>query len=285
MTKYFVQKLYKMDFRHTKEAIKEGPTYTINSEKLCTLYDSKQEAYDRILREILGTIKDDNHKYNLEYDEILSCFMKRNFNFVLEKEDKELGDAQVHYKKLPDGIFDELKTDAFTITSNRIIIPVEKENILYTIASPDTNEDFILSDFKCGITDKAEEASYVFENYKFWNEKAFVNIFILDKEKIYDDEFLCKQMVKLGFLEGFSPEMKDTLKYFNPENVAKYSLEIRSDVIKKINELNKTIETKDEEIEKLNKNIEHYKKMCNTRSEEIKKLEEKIENIKDTLYG
>ena len=284
MIKYFVQKLYKMDFRHTEEAKEEGPSYTIDGERLCTLYDTKQEAYDRILREILGTIKNDTHKYNLEYNEIISFFMKRNFDFVLEKEDEKLGNSQVHYKKLSDGILNELKTDGFTISSKRIIIPVEKENILYTIASPNTNEDFVLNNFKCGITDKAEEASYVFENYKFWHEKDFVNIFILDKEKIYDDDFLCKQMVSLGFLNGFSPEMKETLKYFNPENVAKNMLEIRCDVVEKINDFNKTMAEKNEEIEKLNKSVEHYKKICNTRAEEIKKLENKIDNIKDVIY-
>ncbi len=277
MTKYYIIKETK--FNKTKNC--NEISFHKSCEPLCNFYDTKSEAYDRLMRQFLGTIKEEIDSYELDYDEIVGLFFGKNFNFELIKKDKN--DIKYVFTKTSTGVIQKIAASFINLEINYIITPIEKENILYTFIKHETDENYNILEYKYGIFDKIEDVGPIFSLNKYNEEDKELEVFILDKEKIFDDKILCQKMTDMGFIEGFHTDAAGTLNFFDKDILFECMLKTRKNIIKEKNEkLDGMDETK--VIKKLEKANTELRKTKENLTKKNKELEDKINEIRKLLF-
>lgn len=280
MEKFYIVKTITLDFKDGKEASTHK-----NYEHLVILYDSYNEAYNKILKSIINLINE--AEYDMPSDEISAQFLKKNFDFnitLLPTDTKQ--ETHYHYKKLKNGIFEEIENN-IKVTVTTTIEKIEKEDVVFTIIDSDIIDGQIKS-FKMGIFEDAEEMAVALSNYETFRKlddekKPYLTSCILDKSKIYDDDYICYKFVQEGFLEGFNPKCVNTLSYFNPELLCKNMLKVRKEIIEQKNNKAEIDSANEKEKEKMLKEIEDYKEKIERLEEELEEKDEIIRKVKDIL--
>ena len=279
MEKYYIVKTITIDLNDGK-----GEKIHRHFEHLVTLYDDYNEAYNKILKNITERIDDEDDKYDMGKDEISAQFLKRSFDFTINLSPSKTKQAtKYHFKKLKNGIFEEIESDIklqFTTT----IESIEKGNELFTLIESDFVDGKFKS-YKKGIFEDSENMAVCLANYNTFRklndeEEPYLSTCILDKTKIYDDEYICMQMVKEGFLEGFDRSAVNTLSYFNPEMLNKCMLEIRKEIILKNQEEKRLKKQGKEEKENLLRQIDDLKEENEKLEKTIKKKDKKLKKLK-----
>ena len=282
MEKYYIVKMITIDLNDGK-----GEKTHRHFEHLVTLYDSYNEAYNKILKNIIERIDDEDNKYDTGKDEISAQFLKRSFDFTINLLPSETKQAtKYHFKKLKNGIFEEIENDIkFQVITT--IESIEKGNELFTLIESDFNDGNFKS-YKKGIFEDGEDMAVCLANYNTFRkldnkEEPFLSVCILDKTKIYDDIYICMQMVREGFLEGFDSNAVNTLSYFNPEMLTKCMLDVRKELIQKKNIEEQGKKKWNKEKENLLKQIDDLKKENEKLEETLEKKDEIIRKVKDML--
>lgn len=272
MEKYYIIKKFKTN---VKNEINE----TIFFEKNLTLYDTFSEACGKVVKRIINNLEDDDYIIDMPIEEIYAQFLKKNFDFKYTVTTKEDRRETIHYvKKLKNGIYERIENNIL-FESETIIEKIDTSNVLYAIMNGEIADDK-MKGFKFGIFDDCEDMSACLSNYETFKRLdgeaiEYLQGCILNKEKIYNDEYICEEMVKIGFLNGYDRNASNTLSYFNPELISKFSLLVRYDVIKQRNKMKERIKYLEKENKKLKNNIEELHDKINEKDDIL----ERIQNI------
>lgn len=247
MKKYYIKKIFYM------KNSEFGEKYSVSFEDTATLYDSKEEAYERIIREQKYLLK----RYNkgiidISLEDIFKELDKPIFDFSYKsKLDISSNIDLNHLKTISNGIFSSIDSKSLSMYTEICYYEIEKENIIYALIDLDTDENKSKYFLKSGFYKNLEEISNLKENSKL-SDNEYKQIAIFDKDDVNDNYDLCYQVV-LKVLDGKID--CSNLEFFDDFLVRECFLDCKEEIINDKRELRDKVKELKEEIDKLTKQL------------------------------
>lgn len=294
MIKYYIKKLMMVKLRD------EAPNYSVGFESTLTLYDTFDEAWNRIIREEINIINRNSVKIE-EYskDQIVKEFNKEDINFSYTTKEDDLGGQVFKFKSVENGLKETIKNELTYLEITQKIYSIDTSNMLYGLISTKSNATFTEMDIVDNFVEFREDLFYVKELWGFRHKDSHCSYAMFDKSELRNDVDIARSAM-CRYLEG--EVSSKTLDYFNKDVLKEALFKSMDDIKREISSLKDDIKNKDSEIKKFdevevcrrieNKDYREYNpycKHCISRNDYIEKLENDniimSRQLKDAKYA
>ncbi len=272
--KYLVEKRLHIDLIPSSKSSERN--YSISYDKTMPLFDSYENAYERILREKKELVLKLKDSIVGNKAEALVLKMTGDFEIEFQTDEKDIGKQTYKISAIDDGIYTKIKGKTMEIEEEFSVVKILKKNLIYTITEGFTDNKYNYKKFYSHFYKNLEDASVKTENIKYLEPEKFAQLTILDKSKIHSNELMIDTVVK-DFLLG---NIKDSSVFdvFNKDIVSRKFFENKEFIANTLRESREKREEDMKEKETLNKKIDEIRKQFNEILEERDSLKEKLKN-------
>lgn len=274
--KYLVEKRIHIELIPSKSTDR---SYSISYDKTMPLFDSYEEAFDRILRDKKDVVKKQKDELVGVKVEKLLASMTGDFDIEFDTSSKELGKQHYRIYKIEDGIASELKGKTIEIEEEFKVIKILKKNLTYALTSTFTDNKYNYQTFYSHFYENLENASIDAENLRYMEPEKFSQLSFFDKSKISKSEIVLDTVFK-NFLDG---EIKSSKVFdiFDKQLLSNKILDSLSDISSLLNENRVSIKDKDKEIEDTKNELKEANERIDKMLEEKNELRRKLKEIKE----